>query len=164
MCTTTYRDNTHQAKLAIWDTPGIWVGYSEGHLTGTYQVFNPKTKKIISTRDMTFLQKSYGEYSKVKKPVLVTMSYEGLDEEEELKMVPIINNNNNNNNIVSASDSDTDIENDNKNVFDEDIDDEVKVTSKTTINAKVVWAMKNLQLCTKTKLSKKNMPSKILTS
>ena len=73
---TSYRDNTHQAKLANQGTPGIWVGYAEGHPTGTYQAFNPKTKKITLTRDVTFLQKSHGKYSKVEKPVLVTMSCE----------------------------------------------------------------------------------------
>ena len=46
--------------LANNGTPGIWVGYAEGHLTETYWDFNPKTKKIL-TQDMTFLQKSYGE-------------------------------------------------------------------------------------------------------
>ena len=63
MCITTYRDNTYQAKLANFGTPGIWVGYAEGHSTGTYQVFNPKMKKIILTHNVTFLQKPYGEYS-----------------------------------------------------------------------------------------------------
>ena len=47
MCTPTYRDNTNQAKLANHVTPGIWVGYADGHPTIIYQVFNPKTKKII---------------------------------------------------------------------------------------------------------------------
>ena len=65
-------------------------------------------------------------------------------DEEELKMVPIINNYNNSN-VVSESDSDDNIESDNKNFFDEDIDDQVKATPKTTINAKVVQPMKKLQ-------------------
>ena len=52
--------------------------------------FQPTTKKIILTRGLTFLQRSYGEYSKVEKPALVSMSYEGPDDDEELKMVPII--------------------------------------------------------------------------
>ena len=45
---------------------------------------------------MTFLQKSYGEYCKVEKPVLVSMSY--LKDEEELKTVSIISTTTNNNN------------------------------------------------------------------
>ena len=39
--------------------------------------------------DVTFLQKSYGEHSKVEKSVLLTTSYEGLDDEEELEMMGI---------------------------------------------------------------------------
>ena len=55
MCNTMNRDNTHRAKLANYDTQDIWVGYTDGDPTGTYQVFNPKTKKILLTRDMSFL-------------------------------------------------------------------------------------------------------------
>ena len=66
MCITTYRDNTYWAKLAN-GAPGIWVGYANGHHTGTYWIFNPKTKQINSTQDVTFLKKSYGEYIKVEK-------------------------------------------------------------------------------------------------
>ena len=54
--------------------------------------FNAKTK-IILTRDVTFLQKSYGDYHKVGKPVLVTTSYGGLDDEEGLEMFLIVNQN-----------------------------------------------------------------------
>ena len=32
---------------------------------------------------MTFLQKSYGHWNKVKKPVMVHISYEGSDDDEE---------------------------------------------------------------------------------
>ena len=64
-----------------WDLPKV------------FQLFNPKTKTIVLTKDVTFLQKSYGDYSKVKKPVL-TMSGEGSDDDEELKTVPVINQNN----------------------------------------------------------------------
>ena len=64
MCT--YRNNTYWAKLVNWGIPGIWFG--------------PKMKKIILTQDVTFLQKSYGEYTKVEKHVSVIMSYERSDE------------------------------------------------------------------------------------
>ena len=43
---------------------------------------------------MTFLQKSYGEYSTVEKPVMVLMSYEGSDD-DKVEKVPEINQNNN---------------------------------------------------------------------
>ena len=98
-----------------------------------------KYKKNILTQDMTFLQKSYGEYTKVDKPVVVTMSYEGSDNEEELKIVPIVTNNNNVN-VVSDSSSDSSEE-----VFKNNENDFLMKTSmtrsnhpQTTINAKVV--------------------------
>ena len=82
MCIFTYKDNTHWAELANHGTPGIWVGYSENHPAGTYQIFKPKTKKIILTQDVTFLQLSYVVYTQVEKPVVATASYEGSDKEE----------------------------------------------------------------------------------
>ena len=63
------------------------VGYAESYPIGTSWVFNPKTKKIIMTQDMTFLQKSYSEYTKVEHSVLVTANYEGSDDDEEFKTV-----------------------------------------------------------------------------
>ena len=48
-CIATFKDNTHRAKLANCRTPGIWVGYAENHPTGTYRIFNLKTKRIILT-------------------------------------------------------------------------------------------------------------------
>ena len=92
-----------------------------------------------------FLQKSYSNQNKVEKPVLVTTSYEGLDDEEKLKMVEIINENKNISNVVSDSDSDNDNDNDNKKVFDKDIDDKFEANSKITFTAKVVQVMKKLQ-------------------
>ena len=60
-------------------------------------------------------------------------------------MVPIINEDNNDSNVISNSncdndndndnDKDNDNDNENENVFDEDINNKVKATSKTTINA-----------------------------
>ena len=51
-------------------------------------------------------------------------------------------NQNQNNNYIIVSDSKSD---DEENLFDEDIDDEVKAAPKTTVIAKVVKAMKTLQ-------------------
>ena len=62
-------------------------------------------------------------------------------------MVPVVNQNNNNYNIVSDSKSERDEETE-EDLFDVDIDDKVKATPKTTINAKVVQMIKQLQaLC-----------------
>ena len=70
----------------------------------------------------------------------MTTSYEGSDDEEELETVPV-ENNNNNVHVVNDSDSDSsdeDFESNKENFFDEDIDDQVKASPKTTVNAKVV--------------------------
>ena len=145
MCIATYRENTHWAKLANQGTPGIWVGYTVIPLVHTG--FLTQDKKIILTWEVTFLQQSYSEYTKVEKPVFLTSIYEGSDDEEELKTVLVVNNNNNIS-IVSDSnndDGDADIENDKKNFFNEDIDSKVKVTPQTTNNTKVVHAMKMFQ-------------------
>ena len=59
------------------------------------------------------------------------------------EMVPVINQNNNNNyNEVSDSKSDDE---DEENLFNEDFNKKVEATPKTTINTKVVCAMKKLQ-------------------
>ena len=60
---------------------------------------------------------------------MVTMIYEGLDDEKELEMVSIVNQNK----IVSDSNCDSDDEND-ENIFDKDIDEELEATPKTTVN------------------------------
>ena len=132
MCITTFKDNTHQANLANQGIPSIWVGYAENHPTGTDQIFNPKTKKIILTQDVTFLQNSYGECTKVEKPAVLTVSYEGQDEEEELEIVPI-ENNNNKVNVVSDSNSDSsdkDFKSNEENFFDEDISNQETASFK----------------------------------
>ena len=72
------------------------------------------------------------------------MSYDGSDDEEELAMIPIINNNNSN--VVTNYDDPKSV-----NIFfDYDINDEVVATPKTTIDVKVVQARKKFKLCTMT--------------
>ena len=58
--------------------------------------YSTPRQKIYLTKDVIFLHKSYGNCSKVEKPVLVTTSYEGSDEEEAFETVPVVNQNNNN--------------------------------------------------------------------
>ena len=147
MCIAIFKNNTHQAKLANWGTPNIWVGYAKNHPNGTRRIFNPKTKQLILTWDVTFLQKSYGEYRKVEKPVILNKNYEGSNDEEKLKTVPV-DNKNNDVNVVSDSDSDSsdkDFENNKGFFFDKDINDQLIALPETTVNAKV-W--KSSKLCT----------------
>ena len=115
---------------------------------------------------MTFLQQSSGDCSMVEKTVLVTTSYEGCNDEEELKMAPVVNQNNSKN-IVSDSSSESNEEDAGENIFDDNIDAQVTATPKTTINAKVVHAIRTVRASskgnTKKKLSKlkKQVPLKI---
>ena len=127
MCIATFKDNSHQAKLANQGTPRIWVGYTKNHPTGTYWIFNPKTKQIILTQDVTFLRKSYSEYSKVEKPLVLNTSYEGSDDEEELETVPADNYNNNVNAFSDSKDdsSNKDFRNDEGKFLDKEINDQV---------------------------------------
>ena len=77
---------------------------------------------------MTFWKKSYGDYSKVKKPAMVTTSYDESNDEQELETIPVINNNNINDcNVVSDLKSNDELD---KNLFDEDFDMEVKATQR----------------------------------
>ena len=140
----TFKDNTHWAKLANCGTPGILVGYTDNHPTCKYRIFNPKTKRIILTRDVTFLNKSYSEFYKVENPVILTMSYEGSDGEEELEIASK-NNNNSDVNIVSDSNSvssDDDLENNEEIFFNDDVNEQVTALPTTPINSKLIQAMK----------------------
>ena len=76
---------------------------------------------------MAFLWKSYNEHSKVEKTVMVATSYEGLDDEEELQTVPIVSKINDKSYVFSGSNSNSDNYSNNENIFDEDIEDKVKV-------------------------------------
>ena len=66
-----------------------------------------------------------------------------MDDNDDVKMVTIINQNNNNSyNVVSICKIDDKA---NKNLFDKDVNDQVEATPKITVNAKVVQAMKKFQ-------------------
>ena len=71
------------------------------------------------------------------------MSYKGLDDEEELEMVPVINQNNYNKyDVGHDSESKKD---DEENLLNEDVNKEFKATPMTTINTKVIHVIKKLQ-------------------
>lgn len=92
---------------------------------------------------MTFLNKSHGELSKVEKPVLVPMSYERSNDNEEVKTVLAHNKNNNfHYNVVSHSENADKVK---EILFEGEVEDKIKVTPKTILNPEVLQAMKNLQ-------------------
>ena len=92
-------------------------------------------KKISLTKDVAFLNKSDGKWSKVDKPVTVPTSYEGDDYENNMFFTN--NNSNYHSNVASDSESDEETK---ENLFDKHVDAETKVTPKTMLNTKVICA------------------------
>ena len=64
---TMYRADSLQTMLVNCGTPSFWVSFTEGHPVGNYHVDSSKTKRIISTTDVTILQKSYRDWNKNEK-------------------------------------------------------------------------------------------------
>ena len=102
------------------------------------------------------------KWVKLKIYVLLPMSYERLDDEEEVKMISAYNENNNNYyNVITNSESNDEVE---ENLFEGQVEDKIKVTPKTTINPKVLYKwwkvyklciMKVLKICALSNLRKK---------
>ena len=49
-----------ESKLNNKGTPGIFIGYSMNHGTNVYRIFNNKTKGISVSRDIIWLNVSFG--------------------------------------------------------------------------------------------------------
>ena len=90
---------------------------------------------------MAFLNKSYGKWSKVDKPVMVPTSYEDNEDEDEDDRISTNNYSHNNYNVVSDFDCNEETK---ENVLDEDVEDKIEVTPKIALKEKVVCAMKYL--------------------
>ena len=75
------------------------------------------------------------------KPVVIPISYEGLDN-EVIKTLPEDNNYNNCYYIISDSDSDDQEKREEENFFEQG---DLEMIIETTLNSKVVSVMKNLQ-------------------
>ena len=68
-----------QGKLKDRGQICMFLGYSEDHDTSTYRMLNINTRKVIHTRDLTWLNKTYGEYYNVQQPMIVEIE----DDEDE---------------------------------------------------------------------------------
>ena len=91
-----------------------------------------QSEKNCLLKDMTFLEKSNSERNKVEKLTVAPMSYEGLNEDEEVEIVLAHDeNNDNNHNIVIVSESDDEVK---ENLFEVQMEEDIKVTSKMTLN------------------------------
>ena len=85
--------------------------------------------KICLTKDVTFLNKSCGDWHTVEKSIIIPISYEELDE-EEVEMFPQNNDYNTYYNAVSDFDIDKEKEKEGENIFEPEIDDELEVTTR----------------------------------
>jgi hypothetical protein len=63
--------NNVKAKLDDRGKTCIWLGYAKDHAIGTYRVYNPKTNKVLLTRDVTFLRESHNDWVAEEEPTLV---------------------------------------------------------------------------------------------
>jgi hypothetical protein len=65
MCVATTK-NKIQGKLSNKGTVCVFVGYAVKHADDVYRLLNPKTKSIIKSRDVMWLNKSYRTWIKSK--------------------------------------------------------------------------------------------------
>ena len=52
---------TIKNKLADRGKPCLWMGYAKDHSAGTFRLYNPATRKVILSRDVTFLGETLEE-------------------------------------------------------------------------------------------------------
>jgi Reverse transcriptase (RNA-dependent DNA polymerase) len=66
----------------------MFIGYSDNHTSNVYQFLKLGTHQVIHSRDVTWLNQSYGEFKKLKQPDILNIEvdeeerYESIDEEE----------------------------------------------------------------------------------
>ena len=131
----------------------LWMGYADDHSAGTYRLYNPATRKIILSRDVTFLgeikeTEKVKEVTAIPKLALQSKEYDEDSDDEYADMPVLINRN-----YVSDSDnSDNELEDEEEEHFmnyNEDVMDEEDIISEEQnppdFNPKVARAMRNLQ-------------------
>jgi hypothetical protein len=59
------RNKEIRSKLADRGFPAIFIGYSDSHDTDVWEFFNYKTKSVILSRDVIWLNQSYGQYMNI---------------------------------------------------------------------------------------------------
>jgi hypothetical protein len=61
-----------QGKLSDKGTVCVFVGYAVNHVDDVYRLLNSKTKSIIKSRDVVWLNKNYGAWIKLKNDTSVS--------------------------------------------------------------------------------------------
>ena len=127
-----------KAKLDDRGKTCIWLGYAKDHAVGTHRIYNPNTRKVILTRDVVFLRQSFGQYVSKDKSAesRVIENQNTIAEDDDEEAIPSL--------LRYVSDDESETESD-ENEMDGDIhEDEVVPTRQTTVNTKVLRAMKKL--------------------
>ncbi len=57
----------------------IWLGFADNHASKCYRLLNPETKQVVISRDVTFLDKSFGDWANVNDPVIVPLATDMID-------------------------------------------------------------------------------------
>ena len=65
MCVVTTKSKI-QGKLNDRGTVCVFIGFLQSHANDIYRVLNPKTNHIVKSRDVVWLNKSYGDWIKSK--------------------------------------------------------------------------------------------------
>jgi hypothetical protein len=65
MCVVTSKE-TIQGKLNDRGTVGLFFGYPDNNANDAYRIFKIKTKQIIKSRDLVWLNLSYGNWNTSK--------------------------------------------------------------------------------------------------
>ncbi len=69
----------------------IWLGFSENHSSKCYRLLNPETKRVLISRDVTFLDKSFGDWANVKDSAIVPLATQVIDTIDEYYEVDVPN-------------------------------------------------------------------------
>ena len=135
-----------KSKLQERGKEANWIGYTSDHAAYTYRIFNPKTRKVILSRDVTFI----GQKVKQAKLQTITMEKQDESDSDEEILTDFTKSNlisddedsvtSNNESINNEEDNDDfDLQNQDDNQQQEDS------LPQNVDNPKVIRAMKNLQ-------------------
>ena len=72
-----------RGKLENHGRTCVFVGYADKHAGDVYRMLNLKTNKIIMSRDILWLNKTFGEYFEIKKTHMIVIDNDDEDDDEE---------------------------------------------------------------------------------
>ena len=64
ICISKRNDDLHRSKLTNKGIPCMMVGYAKDNATGTYRLLNLESNRIIKSRNVKWLNRTYSEYVK----------------------------------------------------------------------------------------------------